>query len=368
MSRLAHQQQQPDFATHSKAMADCAAPWKVNFPGNAGGGYPVDPPGSPQYVYLSSVSSNCDRENQQNEEKQDKLGFKKCKGETCNSDIKYPAVFETQEGLCTTCIPEGPLKAAVQVRDHMLNINPAFPNKIDSADHLQKMVECIFDRVVQDAADEQEHDLHVDRYSRYGQIVFADEMLSLRLVAPTFPVENDKPRTFMRILLNVTQDKFEEMVKKYAAPAIAPGEPEAMRTLENQLLALVSFIGHLYVRKLVAARVMAQVVHDLIGVRDRQPAQSLIQCVVALMYVIGKTIDASKQGNMLMTQFIARLKNLAATGLPDGRGCMYKLELRSSVGELCSVRESQKWPSRAGTQVVVQHSEIDDKLVGQAAP
>jgi hypothetical protein len=296
------------------------------------------------------------------QQKHDVLVHENFKCYSCFSELS-PLIFEAQEGLCKNCIPEGPLKSAAQVRELMLHAEPSFPNKcvnqirdvkIDSAEHLQKIVECAFDLVLRDAVDEQTHDDHVEFYSRLGQ-TYADIMFCLRLVVPAFPVANDKPKTFTRILLNVTQDKFEEMVKKLAAPAESD---EIDNQVFSQLIALVSFIGHLYVRKLVAARVMAQVVHDLVGVRDRFPAKTLIQCVVELMYVIGKTIDGNKQGNMLMTQFIARLNNLAATTKKDGTGSLYDQQVRSLVSSLYNTRNVENWPLRAGTQIMVQYSEV----------
>merc|ERR1711865_111462 len=157
--------------------------------------------------------------------------------------------------------------------------------------------------------------------------------------------------TFTRILLNVTQDKFEELVKRFTAAA---SQPEAMtERVFCQLIALVSFIGHLYVRKLVAARVIAQVVHNLVGVRDRQPDQDLILCVTELMYIVGRTMDANAQGNTLMDQFLKRLENLAATRASGGIDeAFYPQEVRASVSALYSAR-LDKWPPRAGTALVL---------------
>lgn len=287
---------------------------------------------------------------------------KQFKCEACASELDRVS-FEVQEGFCTDCMLEGPAKSAAQVRQVVLHTEPAFPNKtvneirninIDSADHLQKIVECLFEMVVRDAVDSREEEGHVELYSRCGQ-TYADVMFSLRLVVPTFPVANDTPKTFTRILLNVTQEKFEEMVKKFAAPA----ESEEINSqVFSQLIALVSFIGHLYVRKLVAARVVAQVVHDLVGVRDRFPAVQLIQSVVELMYIIGKTIDGNAQGKMLMTQFMARLKHLAGAKKNE-EDFLYPQDVQSLVRALSHARKNiENWPARPNTQVVVAYSEV----------
>lgn len=281
--------------------------------------------------------------------------------EKCGDDLHEP-IFSLQRGMCMKCLPDGQEKTVAVVRNHLLNAQPAFPNRtvnliravtIENADCLKAVVECAFDLVIRDVVDDHSHDDVFSMSSRCGQ-TYADVMFCWRLVVPAFPVPNDKPNTFTRILLNVTQDKFEEMVKRFSASS----EPnEVTGQAFCQLIALVSFIGHLYVRKLVAARVMAQIVHDLIGVRERFPHKNLILCVTELMHVIGRTIDANKQGNMLMTQFIARQENLAATRKSDAAGGpLYPQDVLASVGALRGARED-KWPARAGT-VVVQYSII----------
>lgn len=103
---------------------------------------------------------------------------------------------------------------------------------------------------------------------------------------------------------------------------------------------------------------MAQVVHDLVGVRDRFPAKGLIQCVVELMYVIGKTIDGNKQGNMLMTQFVARLCNLAATKRKNGEGFLYDEQVQSLTSSLNTARNVEKWPPRPNSQIMIQYTEV----------
>lgn len=227
--------------------------------------------------------------------------------------------------------------------------------KIVSIEALEIVVRTIFDLITNDTVDDQD----CSKHARCGE-TFADIMFSLRMVAPTFDIEGDKPMTFTRVLLNATQDTFEEMCTKFSNAKQAELESKESQNAANSLIALVSFIGHLYVRRLVAARVMAQVVHDLIGVRDRQPVAPLVRCVCELMQVIGKSIDANKQGSMLCTQFLGRLNNLAAakkTGSPTQEAC-YSQEIRDAVKAVNDAR-FEKWPARAGTQVLVQYHIID---------
>ncbi len=260
--------------------------------------------------------------------------------------------------------PDALLQAAQQVRAIVDDAEPTLLNKtvnrirhevkIPNMEALERVVRTIFEMVVNDAVDDHEHDC--SKKARCGE-TYADILFGVRMVCPTFPTANDKPMTFTRILLNVTQDTFEDWCATFANAEKAAACDEKIK---NQLIALVSFIGHLYVRKLVAARVMAQVVHDLIGVRDRMPEEPLIRCVCELMQCIGQEIDANKQGNMLMTQFLARLSNLAAQRVRDTQEPIYNQEIREAIRAVHEAR-FQNWPARAGTMVLVQYHIVSEQ-------
>jgi hypothetical protein len=248
-----------------------------------------------------------------------------------------------------------------QVKTIMNQAEPTFLNVtvnkikdevyIPNKDTLESVVKSIFDMISNDAVDDHKDDC--SKHARCGE-TYADILFSLRIVVPTFDMDGGgKPMTFTRILLNATQDSFEAMCQKFTEAEKQGKLKESPETVNN-LIAVVSFIGHLYVRRLVAARVMAQVVHDLIGVRDRQPEQTLIRCVCELMQVIGKAIDANKQGNMLMTQFLARLSNLAASRKRETQEAIYTQDIRDCIKAVHEAR-FQHWPARAGTQVLVQY-------------
>ena len=204
--------------------------------------------------------------------------------------------------------PDALLQAAQQVRAIVDDAEPTLLNKtvnrirhevkIPNMEALERVVRTIFEMVVNDAVDDHEHDC--SKKARCGE-TYADILFGVRMVCPTFPTAYDKPMTFNRILLNLTQDTFEDWCAKFANAEKAAACDEET---QNKLIVLVSFIGHLYVRRLVAARVVAQVVHDLIGVRDRMPEEPLIRCVCALMQCIGLAIDANKQGNFRGSRYL----------------------------------------------------------------
>jgi len=161
--------------------------------------------------------------------------------------------------------------------------------------------------------------------------------------------------TFTRILLNCVQRRFESLMKQFAE---AEKAAKVTNELEFQLAACVTFIGRLYVRKLVAARVVAQVVAETIGVLERQPHPGCIRCVCELMLLIGHFMEDSKPGEALMVQFITRLNNLGAlislaTILP-----IYDQKTRDILSDLQNAR-SLKWPVVPGFRVFLQYMPVD---------
>lgn len=220
-------------------------------------------------------------------------------------------------------------------------------------EELEAVVTCIFKMVMHDKMDGH-HGM------RCGE-TYADITCSLRSAVPPFPIPagalaGTKAMTFTRMLLNVTQDTFEARCNEFKSVE-ARNDSVMLAKVAHCLTALVAFIGHLFVRKLIAQRVLAQVVHELIGVRDKQPDKHLILCACELMQVIGRAIDETNQGTMLMTQFLARLSNLAALRNKDSQKATYPEEIRDAIRAVHEARFIQ-WPARGGSQVLVQYHEV----------
>lgn len=143
----------------------------------------------------------------------------------------------------------------------------------------------------------------------------ADLMFLIRMSLPAFEsdqVGDTRKMNVARILLVAVQDEFDTIEPELPMP-VDEATHDNNERVRNRSIALSMFIGHLHVRQLLAPRVMAQVMHDLVGVRDRTPQSHLVECACELLLVIGPSLDATGQGNMLMTQFLARMSNLAST-------------------------------------------------------
>merc|ERR1719203_2401793 len=86
----------------------------------------------------------------------------------------------------------------------------------------------------------------------------------------------------------------------------------------------MKFIGHLFLRKLLAVKVIGQVVYELIGIKDSPPEEHKIECVCELLQAIGHELDDKDHGRKLMLQFTARLMELKQAKGPDGKGSFSK--------------------------------------------
>merc|ERR1712118_324725 len=157
---------------------------------------------------------------------------------------------------------------------------------------------------------------------------YADMVLALRLRYPEFePVGiiteaqkrgTSKHTQFTRVLLNTCQNAFESLPE-----TLEPTEEEKEQMPADELLALrqqkqenavatAKFTGHLFVRQLMAVKVIGQIVHDLIGVKtDRgRPEEYMIECVCELLHITGPELDTTPNGKLLMSAFAARLTDL----------------------------------------------------------
>merc|ERR1711904_722274 len=94
-------------------------------------------------------------------------------------------------------------------------------------------------------------------------------------------------------------------------------EPEEIlnekKRRKDRLLANMKFIGALFLRELLAVKVMGNVVGDLLDMHDGPPEEHKIECAVELLKSIGHTLDQRRDGKQLMSSFIARLMDLKDT-------------------------------------------------------
>mmetsp|Transcript_15947 Transcript_15947/g.42143 ORF Transcript_15947/g.42143 Transcript_15947/m.42143 type:complete len:1094 (+) Transcript_15947:192-3473(+) len=188
---------------------------------------------------------------------------------------------------------------------------------------------------------------------------YADMVFALRTRYPEFQPENEgeKAQTFTRILLNTCQNEFESLPSTFEPTAeerVTINKDELrleMKRRKEKILANMKFIGNLFLRQLLAVKVIGQVVHDLIGIKDALPEEHMIECVCELLEAIGHTLDGTSHGKQLMTQFSARLQDLRRMVGSDGKTAFEKriqfkiqdlLDLRGNLWQKKLYREQAK--------------------------
>jgi len=201
---------------------------------------------------------------------------------------------------------------------------------------------------------------------------YADMVFALRTRYPEFPPESEgeKPATFTRVLLNTCQNEFENLPSTFE-----PTDEERRRCSQQELnlemkrrkdkmLANMKFIGNLFLRQLLAVKVIGQVVHDLIVFKDSLPEEHMIECVCELLHSIGYTLDGTTHGKLLMSQFSARLVDLKRTSGPDGKGTFSK-RIQFQIQDLLDLRangwQKKLFKEQAKTKQDIRRDAINDQ-------
>jgi translation initiation factor 4G len=154
---------------------------------------------------------------------------------------------------------------------------------------------------------------------------FADIIYGIRNLTPSSREAdaNGKLLTFSRMLVHVTQDAFTQTLEQRWR-AVTPS------TQDDRMLALLRFIGRLYVRRLLARRVLDELFRDLIGA-DRRPPEFYMICLCEMLRVVGQTFDECRQGEAILTSILARLGRLVALRCAtDAQRCVYYKSVRDS--------------------------------------
>jgi len=182
---------------------------------------------------------------------------------------------------------------------------------------------------------------------------YADMVFSLRTRYPEFPPEHEgeKAHSFTRILLNTCQNEFESLPTSFEPTE----EDKQMYTPDDlridigkkkeKVLANMKFIGNLFLRQLLAVKVIGQVVHDLIGIKDAPIEEHMIECVCELLQAIGFSLDNTQHGKMLVTQFSHRLMDLKKEVDPATGRSLFSKRIQFRIQDLIDLR-GRNWQKK----------------------
>lgn len=201
---------------------------------------------------------------------------------------------------------------------------------------------------------------------------YADMVFALRTRYPEFPAEQEgeKATTFTRVLLNTCQNEFESLPSTFEATEEEKRQHSAedlrieMKKRKDKMLANMKFIGNLFLRQLLAVKVIGQVVHDLVGLKETPPEEHMIECVCELLRSIGYTLDGTSHGKVLMSQFSARLQDLKRTHDANGRIAFSK-RIQFQIQDLLDLRNNG-WQEKLFKEQAKTKQEIRQDAVKEA--
>jgi len=111
-----------------------------------------------------------------------------------------------------------------------------------------------------------------------------------------------------------------------------------MQTRKKKMLANMKFIGHLFLRQLLAVKVVGQIVHALIGIKEGLPEEHMVECTCELLCTIGYTLDLRQNGKALMSQFFSRLVDLKKSKTSDDKAFAFSSRVRFQIQNLIDLR------------------------------
>jgi len=176
---------------------------------------------------------------------------------------------------------------------------------------------------------------------------YADLVCQLKGEMPEFPsADGGKPVSFKSTLLNVCQNEFEGITRdamEFTEEEMEGKDKEELDFLragkKARCLANMKFIGHLFLRKLLTARIIGQVIQDLAMCHDAttHPAEHVLECICTLLNNIGYTLDGMPAGKESIKQVCGRLLDLKQRKNKKGKA-IYSMRIQFMIQDLLDTR------------------------------
>eukprot|EP00439_Symbiodinium_sp_Y106_P015218 s3790_g2.t1 len=211
---------------------------------------------------------------------------------------------------------------------------------------------------------------------------YADMVFSLKAVYPSFPSpDGGKPITFKGLVLNICQNEFEELLASNDISAeqkakLDEEELEYMRKKrKDRMRANMKFIGHLFLRQLLSAKVIGSVICELVLCEqvDDLPEEHALECACELLLAIGYTMENMIAGQSALTSVCGRLKELMKRQLENGKGAYCK-RVQFMIQDVLDTRaagwQKKVFKAAAKTKEEIrldQEKEMSDKAKGKAS-
>ncbi|XP_030377134.1 eukaryotic translation initiation factor 4 gamma 2 [Scaptodrosophila lebanonensis] len=239
---------------------------------------------------------------------------------------KNDAVFRRVRGILNKLTPE----KFQELSDELLKLD------LNTIVILNGVILLIFDK----ALDEPKYS------SMYAQLC-----KRLSEEAPSFEKEPNNSCTFLRLLIAVCRDKFNNRLKRDENDNRPPAENEAdeeeRRHLAKQrMLGNVKFIGELNKLDMLSKNVLHQCIMELLDKKKKRTAGAQemcedMECLAQLLKTCGKNLD-SEQGKELMNQYFETLERRS-------KSTEYPPRIRFMLKDVIELRQNHWVPRKVGT-------------------
>jgi len=178
---------------------------------------------------------------------------------------------------------------------------------------------------------------------------YADLVYKLQGVMPEFESpDGGKPVNFKRTLLTVCQTEFDGIIDdalEFTEEERASKDKEELEFLKTQrkkrCLATMKFIGHLFLRNLLKAGIIGQVIESLAMCKevDRLPEDHKVECICELLNSIGYTLESdSERGAKAIERVCGRLRELKEAKDKAGK-FIYPKRLQFQIQDLMDTKK-----------------------------
>jgi len=234
---------------------------------------------------------------------------------------------------------------------------------ISEAAELQTMIELIFGKCVSEP--------------HYCE-TYADMVYTLALSLPEFETPNG-PVNVKTALLNICQKEFETLPTPTQL-ASAHGEVATVvrdqsdlekraRSQKDRIVANMRLIGHLFLRRLLSAKVVVAVIQDLLSsADDEHPVDIAVECACELLVSVGFTLDSTDSGSLAVAQACTRLSELLRKRRPDGQP-IFNMRIRCLMQDLLDIRAAcwRKTVHRSSAKTMAAIRDEQDRLMPTTA-
>jgi hypothetical protein len=200
---------------------------------------------------------------------------------------------------------------------------------------------------------------------------YADLVYRLKGQTPEFQVEgHSKPVGLKSALLNICQTQFEDMqrdsleLSEQEAASLDPAEVEFQRSQRKKTcLAQMKFLGHLFLRQLLTAKIIGQIIYDLAMCdstsNSELPAEHIVECICELLNSIGYTMDSLPVGKEAVRQVCLRLLDLKQMKDPKTGKSRYSKRIQFAIQDLHETRHAG-WTKKVFKAAAKTKQEIAD--------